>query len=80
MKNAYRLKNQTENIPYQRVYLKRDPNPQVRNEEKRLYEVFKAEKEKPENVEIDVVFDRQTRVVTVNGEEIDRFQLFNYFQ
>lgn len=80
LKNAYKLKNQAENDPYHRVYLKRDSHPQVRNEEKRLYEVFKAEKEKPENADIDVVFDRKTRVVSVNGEEIDRFKLFNSFQ
>ena len=80
LKNAYKLKDQTENDPYHRVYLKRDSHPQVRNEEKRLYEVFKWEKEKPENAEMDVVFDRKTRVVTVNGEEIDRFKLFNSFQ
>ena len=80
LKNAYKLKNQTENDPYHRVYLKRDSHPQVRNEEKRLYEVFKWEKEKPENADMNVVFDRKTRVVTVNGQEIDRFKLFNSFR
>ena len=38
------------------------------------------EKEKPENADMNVVFDRKTRVVTVNGQEIDRFKLFNSFR
>ena len=79
LKNAYKLKDQTDDDPYKKVFLKRDTHPEVRNEEKRLYDTFKAEKEKPENVGIDVVFDRKTRVVTVNGEIIDRFKLFSSF-
>lgn len=80
LKNAYKLKDQTDEDPYKKVFLKRDTHPEVRNEEKRLYDIFKAEKEKPENVDKSVVFDRKTRVVTCNGEEIDRFKLFSSFQ
>ena len=74
------LKDQPEESKYRKVFLKRDQHPDVRNEEKRLYEVFKAEKKKPVNADKDVVFDRKTRVVTVNNEEVDRFKLFTSFR
>ena len=65
---------------YKKVFLKKDQHPDIRQEEKRLYEVFKAERNKPENADKVVVFNRRTRIVTVNGEEIDRFKLFSSFQ
>ena len=80
LRNASKLKDQGENDPFKRVFLKRDVHPDIRREEKRLYEVFKAERDKPQNVDFDVIFDRKKRVVTVNGEEIDRFKLFTSFQ
>ena len=80
LKNSKNLKDQPEGSPYKKVFLKRDQHPDIRNEEKRLYEVFKAEKNKPENAEYDVVFDRRARVVTVNNEEVDRFRLFTSFR
>ena len=80
LRNASKLKNQGEHDPFKRVFLKRDVHPDIRKEEKRLYEVFKAERNKPENAHLDVVFDRKKRVVTVNGEEIDKFKLFTSFQ
>ena len=80
LKNSKNLKDQPEGSQYKKVFLKRDQHPDVRNEEKRLYEVFKAEKNKPENADKVVVFDRRTRVVTVNNEEVDRFKLFTSFR
>ena len=80
LKNAYKLKDQNEGDPYHKVFLKRDTHPDVRKEEKRLYDIFKEEKNKPENVGKTVLFDRKTRVVTCNGEEIDRFKLFTSFR
>ena len=70
---SYKLKDQPEESPYKSVFLKKDQHPDIRNEEKRLYEVFKAEKKKPENAHVEVVFNRKLRIVTVNGDEIDRF-------
>ena len=64
---------------YKKVYLKIDKHPDDRLEEKRLYEVFKAERNKPENADKEVIFNRRTRVVTVNGDEIDRLKLFSSF-
>ena len=62
------LKDEDESSPYYKVYLKRDTHPEIRKEEKRLYEVFKAEKNKAENADMDVVLDRKKRVVTCNGD------------
>ena len=59
--------------------VKTDQHPDIRNEEKRMYEVFKAERNKAENADKVVVFNRKLRVVTVNGEEIDCFKLFSGF-
>ena len=80
LRNASKLKDQGENDPFKRVFLKRDVHPDIRKEEKRLYDVFKAERDKPQNADFNVVFDRKKRVVTVNGQEIDRFKLFTSFQ
>ena len=79
LKNSKNLKDQPEGSQLKRVFLKRDQHPDIRKEEKRLYEVFKTEKNKPENADKVVVFDRKSRVVTVNNEEIDRFKLFAPF-
>ena len=79
LKNASKLKEQPEGSEFKKVFLKRDTHPKVREEEKRLYEVWKAEKNKQENVGKEVIFDRKTRVVTCNGDEIDRFRLFTSF-
>ena len=79
LRNSKKLKDQPEESPYKKVFLKKDQHPDIRNEEKRLYEVFKAERIKPVNADKDVVFDRKLRIVTVNNEEIDSFKLFSGF-
>ena len=80
LRNSKNLKDQPEGSDLKRVFLKKDQHPEVRNEEKRLYEVFKAEKKKPQNADKEIVFNRKTRVVLVNNEEIDRFRLFSSFR
>ena len=79
LKNAKKLKNLADGNPLKKVFLKPDVHPEIRKEEKRLYEVFKAEKVNRDNAGIDVLYDRKKRVVTRNGEEIDRFRLFSSF-
>ena len=66
LKKASKRKDQEEGSVYRRIFLKRDTHPDVRAEEKRLYEVFKTERDKPENVGKEVIFDRKNRIVTVN--------------
>ena len=80
LKNSSKLRDQAEGSIYRKIFLKKDVHPDIRAEEKRLYEVFKAEREKPENADKDVLFDRKERVVKVNGDEVDRFKLFSSFQ
>jgi hypothetical protein len=81
LKNAKKLKDIGEENPLRKVFLKSDVHPKIREEEKRLYEVFKSEKAKRDNVGIEVTYDRKARVVKRNGEEIDRFCLFSsHFQ
>ena len=77
LKNAKKLKNLEDEDPLKKIFLKPDVHPEVRKEEKRLYDVFKVEKNKPDNADFAVVYDRKKRIVTVNGEEIDRFRLFS---
>ena len=79
LKNAKKLKDEPEESCYKRVYLKNDTHPEIRKELKRLYDVFKAEKNKPENAGMEVIFDRKNRNIKCNGEEIDRFRLFSSF-
>ena len=78
-KNSKNLKDQPEGSQYKKVFLKRDQHPDIGKEEKRLYEVFKAEKKKPENADKEVVFNRKSHDVSINNEEIDRFKLFAPF-
>ena len=80
IRNASKLKDQGENGPFKKVFLKRDAHPDIRREEKCLYEVYKTERDKPQNADFEVVFDRKKRVVTVNRQEIDWFKLFTSFQ
>ena len=80
LKNAKNLKDEEEESQYYKVFLKRDTHPEIRKEEKRLYDVFVAERDKPENADHEVLFDRKKRIVTCNGNEIDRFRLFSSFR
>ena len=79
LKNSNKLKDQPDGSVYKKVYLKKDQHPNDRLEEKRLYEVFKAERNRPENADKEVIFNRRICVVTVKGDEIDRFKLFSSF-
>ena len=79
LKNAKKLKDLDEGDPLKKVFLKPDVHPEIRKEEKRLYEVFKAEKANKDNTGIEVLYDRKKRIVTRNGEEVDSFRLFSSF-
>ena len=78
LRNAKKLGDINEDKnPLKKIYLKPDVHPEIRKEEKRLYEVFKSEKAKPSNAGYEVKYDRKNRVVSVNGEEVDSFRLFS---
>ena len=54
--------------------LKRDVHPAIRKEYGRLYEAERNEKSKAENAGKEVLFDTKKRVLTVDGEIVDRFK------
>lgn len=75
--NAKKLKNRYDvDDPLNKIFIKKDQHPLIRNEWKRLYETKKREEEKPENQGRTVILDRKSRTVTLDGEIIDRFQNF----
>lgn len=80
LKNAIKLKDLAKESPFKKVYLKPDVHPEIRKEEKRLFDVYKGEKDNRDNVGMDVLYDRKKRIVTCNGEVIDRFRLFSSFR
>ena len=55
------------------VFLKRDQHPAVRKENARLRAREKEEKEKPENVSANIMYDWKNRVLLRNGDVIDKF-------
>ena len=77
LRNSSKLKDQPEGSVYKKVFLKKDQHPYIRQGEKRQYDVFKAERNKPENADKEIVFNLRTRIVNINNEEIDRFKLFS---
>ena len=64
---------------YQKVYVKKDVHPAVRNEWRRLRESEKKEKEKPENVGCNIRLDTRQRVLLRDEVVIDRWSP-SYFQ
>ena len=80
LKNARKLKEVNEQHWMRTVFIKADEHPEIRKEMKRLHDVFKEEKNKPENTGVEIKFDRKARKVTRNGEEIDSFRVLSLFQ
>lgn len=65
------LKNANQTLS--RVYIKKDVHPAVRRENARLRKSEREEKEKPENVGVNIEYDWKNRVLLRNGVVIDRF-------
>ena len=60
--------------PYKSVYIKKDVHPLVRQEWKRLKDLEKSEKEKPENSGHTIILDSKNRTLLRDGQIIDRWQ------
>lgn len=60
--------------PYERIFVKKDVHPSVRNEWKRLRDVEAAEKARPENVGCVVRLDTRERKVYRDNVLIDSWQ------
>lgn len=69
LENSNRLKNAGDNV--KSIYIKKDVHPSVRREWKRLRDVEREEKEKPENVGCVIRLDPRERKVYKDGEIID---------
>ena len=80
LKNARKLKDSDEGSWMRKVFIKADEHPEIRKEMKRLNDVARLEREKPENAGVEVKFDRKARKVTRNGDTIDSFRLISIFQ
>lgn len=77
LSNARRLK-QSNCEQLKKVYVKKDANPLVRQEQARLREVLRREKEKPENTGKQVKIDYKQNKVFVGELEIDSFQIQHF--
>lgn len=76
--DAKKLKNrQNFNDIFNKIFIKKDQHPLIRQEWKRLYETKKRESENPENFGLTVEIDRKNRTVLVNGRVVDSFQNFH---
>ena len=60
---------------YKMIYIKKDQHPSVRAEWRRLHDVEKAEKERPENRGCEIRLDRRERKIYRDGEVIDGWNL-----
>lgn len=60
--------------PYERIFVKKDVHPSVRNEWKRLRDVEAAEKGRPENVGCAIRLDTRERKVYRDNVVIDSWQ------
>ena len=56
------------------IYVKKDLHPNVRNEWRRLFEAEKKEKERPENVGVEIRFDTRKRELLRDGIVIDSWK------
>ena len=80
LKNARKLKDTNEGSWMKTVFIKADEHPEVRKEMKRLNDIARQERDKPENTGVEIKFDRRARKITRNGETIDSFRLISLFQ
>ena len=68
---AKNLKEKRE--PFSSIYVKKDVHPAVRKELGRLRKRERDEKERPENQGVNIVYDKQQRVLLRDGLVIDRY-------
>ena len=61
-------------IPYKKIFIKKDSHPGVRKEWKRLKEAEEEEKRKPSNVGCDIRLDYKERVLYKDGLVIDKWR------
>ena len=62
------------NRPLSKIFIKKDTHPGIRRELKRLHDVVRNEKSKPENAGRNIVYDWKERVVKIDNVIIDTYQ------
>ena len=73
LERTKRLKNAGET--FERIFIKKDTHPAVREEWKRLKDAEKTEKEKPDNVGCNIYINYKEPQLIKDGEVIDKFNL-----
>ena len=66
------------NDTYNRIYIKKDVHPSVREEWKRLRDVAQREKDRPENSDSTIRFDVRERKVYKNDQLIDQWSMLSF--
>ena len=64
--------------PFERIYIKKDVHPAVRNEWKRLKDVELAEKNRPENVGCTIRLDARERKIYRDNVVIDQWNAYPF--
>ena len=59
---------------FRKIFIKKDIHPGIRKEFNRLREATNAETNKPENAGKQVVYNRDTRTLSIDGVVVDRFK------
>ena len=63
---------------YKKIFIKKDVHPSVRAEWRRLYEAEKRERERPENVGCNILFNARERKLYKDGVVIDKWGLLGF--
>lgn len=71
LNDAKNINDAGENV--KKIFIRRDVPPAVRKESKRIKEAEKRERDDPANEGKAVVYNRETKTLTVDGQIVDRF-------
>ena len=66
------------NVTYNKIYIKKDVHPSVREEWKRLREVVQREKDRPDNTNSVINFDVRERKVYKDNVVIDQWSMLSF--
>ena len=66
------------NVTYNKIYIKKDVHPSVREEWKRLREAFQREKDRPDNTNSVITFNVRERKVYKDNVVIDQWSMLSF--
>ena len=73
-----KILKQSDTEIFRKIFIKKDIHPSVRAEWKRLRDAEKTEKERPENVGCNIVFNSKERQLYKDGVVIDKWSLMGF--